>query len=236
MGRDELAGRHWVLLPGTLCTGAVFTAFLDALGVPAHARTTLEVTHPTVADHAEALRATTGPETIVCGFSLGAIVAAHLVDRLEDRLAVAQIVLFGLNPRADDPAKREGRLALARDVARHGGAAALDARLPPLCGPQPDRTRRQILSMADETAHLIEAQTALALNRPGALAALSRTRCPVTVLAGAQDRAVPVALAQEAARAAPKGRAVVLHGLGHYALLEDPHACARALAAPWPAP
>lgn len=225
MGIDRLEGRLWVLLPGTLCTGAVFDAFLNVLDVPLDARKTIEIAHPNVEDYEEAMASCVGSETIVCGFSLGAIVAAHVADRLK----AAQIVLFGLNPHADDPGKRDARLSLARDVSERGGAAALDARMPILKGPHPDRAREKILSMADETAHLIAAQTALALTRPGAMAALSRTRCRVTMLTGEQDQAVPPALAQEAARAAPRGRAVALRELGHYALLEDPVACARAL-------
>lgn len=228
MDIDPADGRPWVLLPGTLCTGAVFDGFLDALGVPRQSRIVIDLQHPGVEDYADALAGVT-PETIVCGFSLGAIVTAHLADRL----AVSQILLFGVNPRADDPAKRDGRLDLARDVAKRGGALALRDRLPPMAGPNPEAALAQVLSMADETASLINAQTVLALSRPGALAALSGASCPVTMLTGTDDNQAPLHLAQEAASAAPQGRVVPLAGLGHYALMEDPAACARALSDVW---
>lgn len=129
--------------------------------------------------------------------------------------------------------KGEGRLDLARDVVRNGGAAALGTRLGPLSGPDPVGARRLILEMAEESGNRIEAQTQLALGRPGALGALSRVGWPVTLLTGDLDKQAPVALAQEAAKAAPHGRALLLPGLGHYALVEDPTACAAAIAGAW---
>lgn len=229
MGIDPFDGRPWVLLPGTLCTGAVFDAFLDALDVPIASRHVVNLQYPNVADYADILANTATPDAIICGFSLGAIAAAHLADRLD----AAEFVLFGLNPRADDPAKRCGRLELARDVAAIGGRAALAGRLPPLAGSDPDHARALVLSMADDAQHFIEAQTALALDRPGALSALAGARCPVKLLTGTDDNQAPLSLAHEAASAAPNGRVVPLEGLGHYALVEDPTSCARALSDVW---
>ena len=83
--------------------------------------------------------------------------------------------------------------------------------------------------MADETAENIAAQTELALGRPGALDALSRTTLPVRLLTGTQDTTAPVALAEAAAQSAPLGRLVPLQQLGHYALVENPLACCRAV-------
>ncbi|MCU4651812.1 alpha/beta hydrolase [Roseibacterium sp. SDUM158016] len=229
MAIDPADGRPWVLVPGTLCTGAVFGPFLDALGVPPGARHTVDLRHPEIGDYLGPLTALGDPRAIICGFSLGAIVAAHLADRIE----AAECLFFGLTPRADDPAKRDGRLALAADVARLGGAAALGPRLGALAGPDPEAARARILAMADETAGCIEAQTRLALERPGALPALARAAIPVTILTGTDDVQAPLALAREAAEAAARGRVVPLTGLGHYALVEDPASCARAVAEAW---
>lgn len=229
MAIDRSDGRPWVLLPGTLCTGAVFDAFLDALGVPLASRKVVDLQYPRVEDYADILAGSVTPDTIICGFSLGAIAAAHLADRLD----AAELVLFGLNPHADDPAKHDGRLDLARDVAMLGGQEALASRLPPLAGPHPEQARALVLSMADAAQQFIEAQTALALNRPGALPALAGARCPVTMVTGTDDNQAPLTLAQDAASAAPNGCVVALNGLGHYALVEDPIACARALSEVW---
>ena len=218
--------RPWILLPGTLCTGVVFDPFLNALGVPVSARHVIELDSPRVEDFLARLERFTTEQAVICGFSLGAIVAGHLVDRI----TAAECLLFGLNPRADDPAKQQDRLALAASVDRMGGAAALAPLLGTFAGPDPVGVRARVLEMAEGTAQHIHAQTQLALNRPGALGALDRAKMPVTALTGTLDTHAPLPLAQQAAAAAPLGRVVALEGLGHYALLEDPAACARAVA------
>lgn len=225
MGIEDLRARPWVLLPGTLCTAAIFDPFLDALGVSPARRHAIPLTRPTVEDYLpDLLERAEG--AVVCGFSLGAIVAAHLADRLP----AARMILFGVNPHADDPAKAPGRDALAADVRGQGGRAALDPRLPSLLGPDPLATRTAILDMAVASEADIDAQTALALGRPGALAALARAPMPVLTLTGTEDGQAPPDLGRAAAQAAPRGTFRALPGLGHYALAEDPAACARAVA------
>lgn len=222
MATDDLAGENWVLLPGTLCSGAVFDPFLDALGVPPPRRHVIPLTRPSVGDYLPDMRGV-AEGAVICGFSLGAIVAAHLADRLP----AARMILFGLNPHADDPAKAPGRTALAADVAGQGGRAALAPRLPPLGGADPEATRATLLEMAEACGVDIDAQTTLALTRPGALPALSRAAMPVLTLTGSDDRQAPAELGRAAAQAAPRGSFRPLPGLGHYALVEDPVACAR---------
>jgi len=228
MATELASERPWILLPGTLCSGAVFGPFLDALGVPDALRHTVALRHASIDDYLPDLKATCVPGAILCGFSLGAIVAAHLADRLP----ISEVILFALNPHADPPKKRPERLALARDVVAMGGAAALAPRLSELAGKNPVQARTTLLSMADQTAGDIAAQTELASSRPGALGSLSRTMVPVTFLTGTCDTMTPLDLAQQAARAAPNSRVIALHGLGHFALLEDPDRCSRAMTQP----
>lgn len=221
MATDGLSNRPWLLLPGTLCTGAVFDGFLDAVGVADSARTYMTLDRPSIKDYRPDFDALTH-DTIVCGFSLGAIVAAHFARSITaDRL-----ILFGLNPYADDPAKAPSRLALAQEATERGGAAALKTRLSDVFGPEPDATRAAICQMAEETAPFIGAQTQLALNRPGALPALSEAAMPVLAATGTRDQSAPPAQGQAAAQCAPKGQFRALDGLGHFALLEDPNTCA----------
>lgn len=222
MATDGLSNRPWLLLPGTLCTGAVFDGFLEALGVALSARTYVTLDRPLIDDYRVDFEGL-AEGTIVCGFSLGAIVAAHFAGSL----VVDRLILFGLNPYADDPAKAPSRHALAQDVTAKGGAAALRPRLSDVYGPDPDITRAAICKMADETAPLIGAQTRLALSRPGALPALERSAMPVLAATGTRDQAAPIAQGQAAAQSAPNGQFHPLDGLGHFALMEKPDACAK---------
>lgn len=224
MATDDLRDRDWVLLPGTLCTEAVFDGFLDVLGVPSQRRKTIPLRQGTVEAYADSV-SKHAEGAILCGFSLGAIVAAHLADRT----AARAVILFGLNPNADDPAKAAGRLAMAQDVMAVGGREALNSRLPSFSGADPEKARQVVLAMAETTSADIGAQTDLALSRPGALPALSRTQCPVLALTGSRDEMTPATLGQSAAAAAPAGLFRLLPGLGHYALIEDPDTCAQAV-------
>jgi len=249
MGIDPLREKRWILLPGTLCSADIFNGLLDALEVEKihrypiilkHARPEeyLPELHEIMNSHldtgtgsltrprpAPAPGRGLGPGTVVCGFSLGAIVAAHLADQLD----VSAVVLFGLNPNADDPAKASARLALQEAVRTEGGRAALESRLPAILGPTPGQTREHILSMADDMAGFIGEQTTLALTRPGAMKALATARCPIRLLTGSEDRSAPFELAITAANAAADGQAQVLGGLGHYAVAEDPELCCATL-------
>lgn len=225
MAIESLSTRPWILLPGTLCTGEVFTGCLDLLGVPEASRHTVLLTHGDIADYQEPLAALCTAQSIMCGFSLGAIVAAHLADQL----APAAFVLFGLNPLADDPTKREGRLRLASDTHERGGAAAMAERCGPLAGDAPEEVHRRILDMAAQMQGHIDAQTRLALSRPGATASLSAALSPVSLFVGGDDVMTPPELSRDMASIGKYCQTCVLPGLGHYALLEDPRACADAL-------
>lgn len=224
MGTSQLADRPWLLLPGTLCTHAVFDRFLDALGVNLAHRRHIRLDRPSVTDYTIDFDELS-EEAIICGFSLGAIVAAHAADRI----TAHSLILFGLNPFADDPTKADGRHSLALDVIERGGAAALKLREPEVFGPSPDKIREEIYAMAEHSASMIKAQTQLALTRPGALPALAQAKLPVISFTGSLDCSAPPQQGLAAARAAPNGRFHRLEGLGHFALLEDPIACAAAV-------
>jgi len=224
MGIEGLAGRPWLLLPGTLCTGAMFDGLMGALGVQPAQRTHVKINRPSIEDYGATFE-NLPADTIVCGFSLGAIVAAHYADRM----TAGQLVLFGVNPFADAPPQGQSRRELAADVKALGGAAALQRRPLEVHGQAPNETRSLIYAMADTSADQIDAQTTLALTRPGALPALTKATKPVFCLTGSQDTSAPVVKGLAAAQAAPNGQFHILDGLGHFALLEDPEACAVAL-------
>jgi len=224
MATDGLSQRPWLLLGGTLCTEAVFEGMLDTMQVPTSQRRYVPLNRSKIDDYAAIFRDLPN-ETIVCGFSLGAIVAAHYADRM----FAHWLILFGINPFADAPANAMNRHGLAKDVRALGGAAALAARAPEVLGPAPEQARAMIYQMADTAADMIAAHTRLALTRPGAVPALARANMPVLALTGTQDKSAPPNYGIAAAQAAPDGTFVALEGLGHFALLEDPKACATAV-------
>lgn len=219
-------GRQWHLLPGTLCTSAVFDQVLTILEVPHENRHNVEISKPKIDDYRQYFETAIAQDDIICGFSLGAIVAAHHADILPKD---ATLLLFGINPMPDDPAKADGRAALCADVNALGGRVALEKRLEAARPRMSAESFELILTMANDTAPFIEAQTQLALSRPGALPALANAQCAVNALAGQSDDQVPLDLAKKAADAAPDGRLYSLPNLMHYAILEDPIICTNAV-------
>lgn len=225
MDIEQLKKQRWILLPGTLCTAEVFDGFLNLVGVTEDHRYAVPINYAQIDEYLPVINGFMRPDDVICGFSLGAIVAAHLADRIN----ASAMLLFGLNPFADDPEKAEDRHSLAASVRREGGRAALSSRLPPILGPSPYQVTQQILCMAESTADCIDEQTALALNRPGALPALADSCCSIHLLTGSKDASAPFAYAQAAAEVAPHAQAHAIEGLGHYALLENPQLCYQSL-------
>jgi pimeloyl-ACP methyl ester carboxylesterase len=221
---EGLTARPWVLLPGTLCTGAAFDGMLDCLGVPTDLRTTLPVREARVDAYGPALEAVPD-HAVICGFSLGSVIAAHHANRLR----CARLILFACTHLSDDPAKADGRRAFATQVAESGGAAALAPSLTALKGPDPAGARAIILDMADQTAGDVAAQTDLSIGRPGAATELSACRVPVWFLTGTEDQQTPPDIARAAAEITVGGVFRSIDGTGHYALIENPRACADAI-------
>lgn len=218
---------HWWLLPGTLCTADVFRPVLDILKVPPQDCRTVMLDRPSVEDYAGDLAAVE-PQDIVLGFSLGAILAAHHVDRIRARA----VVLLAANPFADMPEKCAARLEQLAAVSSRGARPVMSALWPAMVGPAASGNPligERIVAMAEAAAAHLPAQTELALTRPGAEPMLAATRAPVLFVTGREDKAAPY---ERAERAAGIGAhtLILIEGAGHFLPLEAPQACAEAIA------
>ncbi len=226
MATDIRSASRWILLPGTLCTADVFAPLMQALDRADEEHIVVPLDMPDISSYRKRLSQTVRKGDIVCGFSLGAIAVAHAADLLRDARA---LILIALNPRPDVAEKRPGREALRDAVYSDELAAALEAAAPTLFANPTSGLCAQIIDMAQQEARHIEAQTALALHRPGALSALRNCPAPVVFVTGEQDRQTPAELAHEAARATPRAALKIVPGLGHFGLLENPAVVAKAV-------
>lgn len=217
---------RWIMLPGTLCTGDVFAPLMQALGVDLTRQVVLALDESDASAYRARLVETMRPGDVVCGFSLGAIAVAHAANALG---AAGALVLIALNARPDTPEKRPGRERLRAAVHTGSLPETLAAAAPGLFAQPTPALIDQVIAMARDEAINIDAQTTLAITRPGALPALRKCPVPVVLVTGAKDRQAPSDLAHEAAQATPEAALRLVPGLGHFCLLEDAPAVAAAI-------
>jgi len=225
----------WLLIPGTLCTKQVFNPLRSALaglGAP------LQVCGSPICwqDCAQATAAVvegTDGDFSVLSFSLGNFVALELALRHPDRCR--GLVMIGATGRADRPENAAGRAAQLEKADRCGrGEMVRQDLLPAYFSGQQEAgaaMAHYVAQMAKETPQAdFAAQTQLAIGRPDYLARTAGIRAPALVLNGSGDRATPPDRGRELAESLANGECRDIGGAGHFALLEHPKKCARAIA------
>ncbi len=217
----------WVLVPGTLCTPEVFTPILRQLDVPPDRQRFIEVSAPRVEDYDAPLRAAISGGEIVCGFSLGAMILAHNLGALAKAKA---IVFLALNPFPDVAGNRASREAVRDRVLTGDASGWVEENWTVMSRDSGEAVQAQVISMAEDMSGNVDAQTELALSRPGAVEQLNSTTLPLVFVTGAQDKLTPPDPIRPIAETCRQGGLYVLDGLGHFALLEAPDRVAQAIA------
>lgn len=221
-----------VCLPGLLCDAGIFDPLRTALAKSVTDLRAMDLPSDDSFDSLVAqIAADLPPHSALLGMSMGSYLALALAVLVPDKMA--GLVLIGTNAAADSPraaalrgkvtawAAREGMPALAASIA--------DSMLSPARRTDAD-LRAVILQMAEATgletftAH----QTALAA-RPDQTSQLAVISCPVLVLTGSEDTITPPATGRAVAEGVSNGRFVLLDGVGHMPILEQPALVARHL-------
>ena len=167
----------------------------------------------------------------VAGHSFGGYVALALADRGPRRLA--GLGLVSSRTTADTEAAREGRRATAARVRAEGSAALLPDLAERLLAPAADPALREraasvVRASAPEAVVAGLAAMAARPDRTGILARLGR---PLLVLHGSADQLIPVTESARPLRPAFPVTRVVLAGVGHMPMWEDPARVSGAVAA-----
>jgi pimeloyl-ACP methyl ester carboxylesterase len=214
-----------VLVPGLLCTEALFARQIAALR---------DVTSITVADHtrhdsmagiARDILADAPPRFALAGLSMGVIIAHEILRQAPGR--VERLALLDGRAEldnADTQASRRSYLELARsgrfmEITR-------DHILQKLIHPARLKDAvlvQTIFDMAEATgpAAFLRQETAL-LDRDDYTALLPEIRCPTLVVVGESDAITPVPMVQRMAQAIPGARFEVIADSGHLTTLERP--------------
>lgn len=223
-----------LLLPGTLCTEAVFEAVLPELGalaphvvaVPFNRERSIDAMVDTALEHAGSL----DPLAVV-GFSMGGMVGLALAARAPER--VARLALLNSNSHADLPGRLESRTRLiaAAKNTNFGSVVERDM-LPGYLHLQRPGDRRLVVDMATQLGvEVLEAQSQALATRRDMTPRLGEISCPTLVLGSTHDVPCPPQVQVTMHQGIPGSDLVILGECGHFALIERPVSVARALVA-----
>ena len=224
-----------VLLPGLACDARLWEAQLSAL--PPALRTTVSdvhMRHDRIESMAGALLAEHSGRLVLCGASMGGMIAMEAARQAPDR--VAGLALLGTNARPETPemhALRASAIELfergeARDVIELNAGFAFH----PAQASDAALIRRYVEIVLDAgTMQLIRQNRALMM-RPDARPHLPRYHGPALVMCGEDDRLTPPECSREIARLVPHAELVWVAQCGHMLTMEKP-AFVNATLAAW---
>lgn len=215
-----------VLIPGTLCDGALWRHQVDHLG---------DIADVTVADHTrhdsmEAIARSILDEApsrfALAGLSMGGFIALEIMRQAHKR--VSRLALFDTTARADTAEQAQRRRDFVALVQR-GNFKGVTPRMLPLFV-HPERLKdesfcRTITAMGERVgAEAYLRQQNANLTRADHRPMLAAIACPTLVVCGRQDQLIPLDQSEEIARGIPNATLVVIEDCGHLPTMECPQA------------
>lgn len=220
-----------VLLPGLACDAELWRDQLSAL-MAWHPRVTqVHQRHDTIQAMAGALLAQEPGPLILCGASMGGMIAMEAARQAPRR--VAALALLGTTASPESPDIRELRQAAIALFERGEVADVVEPNM--AFAFHPDSLTRQPLRdrylgmILRAGAHQLVRQNRAVSSRPDARVHLRQLRCPVLVLCGEQDQLTPPACSRDIHDRVAGSELRVLPRCGHMLTLEQPEAVNAAL-------
>ncbi|WP_338418928.1 alpha/beta hydrolase [Thalassorhabdomicrobium marinisediminis] len=220
-----------VLLPEMMCDARVWATQLTVLSYERPVTMAPVAAGDRIEEIASGLLSVLPSKFALCGHGMGGAVALELVRRAPER--VVRLALVGTNPLSDTPqeaADREPRIVGAK--AGRLAAVLEEDVLPRFVGPGPQRgaVMAELQEMALSLGADVFARQERAMQRRrDQQATLRRITQPTLVLAGAEDKVVPLKRQEFLAELIPYAEMRVLEGIGHMAMLEAPEGTTEAL-------
>ena len=217
-----------VLLPGLACNADMWREQLPALARWHPVVTDVHTRYGSIEEMAAALLARHHGHLVLCGASLGGIVAMEAVRQAPHR--IRGLALLGTTARPEDAASRVAR-EKAIALFEHGDAAALIApnAAAALHVADDDILQRYTDTVLHAGAQQLVRQNRAVLGRRDARLHLPSVRCPTLVVCGEKDQLTPPLLSREIAGLVPGAQLVLLPRCGHMLTMEQPAAVNAAL-------
>jgi pimeloyl-ACP methyl ester carboxylesterase len=221
-----------ILIPGVLCTDALWQAQLDGLEDAARVAVTAEHTrHTDIGAIAGAILAAAPPRFALAGLSFGGYIAFEIMRRAPHR--VDRLALLDTTARPDPEERRKLRRDLIKQAQIGRFLGVTDKLLPDFI--HPDRLADTVLTDAVKEMALkvgrdgfVRQQTAV-IGRPDSRPDLPEIDCPTLVLVGRQDVLTPLAVHEEMQAAIPGSQLCVIEDSGHLPTMERPEAVNQAM-------
>ena len=217
-----------VFLPGLACDARIWLSQLAAVATRANPpRTSVSdahARHERVEAMAGAVLAEHDGPLVLCGASVGGMVAMEAARQAPDR--IAGLALFGTNPRPETPEMfrlRESAIGMfergdARELIEFNANFAFH----PAQAADKALLRRYVELVLDGGVEQLIRQNRAVMHRPDARRHLPSLRCPVLVLCGDGDRLTAPDCSQEIADLVPQAELRFLPECGHMLTMEKP--------------
>lgn len=223
-----------VFVPGLAGDRVMWRAQIEALREWEPVVTDVHMRHASIRAMAHALLAECDGRLILCGASMGGMIAMEAARQAPDR--VVGLALLGTTASPESAEMREVRENAIRLFE--------EGRLEEVIKPNvqfafhPDHAKDPTIAasylefvMRAGAQQLIRQNRAV-IERPDARIHLPQLRCPVLVMHGDTDLLVPPTHGQEIAKLVPQSQLVIVQRCGHMLTMERPSAVIAALG-PW---
>lgn len=222
-----------VLLPGLAGDAVMWEAQCAALARWQPQVTDVHMRHASIEAMAAALLDEHPGELVLCGASMGGIVAMEAARQAPQRLR--GLALLGTIAQPELPEWRQLREAAMRLFAEGRVREVIEPNVAMAFHPDQASNaalaRRYVDFVLRAGAGQLIAQNRAVIARPDARAHLPRLRCPVLVLCGDSDQLTPPEFSREIASLVPQAQLVIVPRCGHMLTMEQPEAVNAALAA-----
>lgn len=212
-----------LILPGTLCTGAMFIEQISQLQQYCNNIAVVQfTTENSLSEMAnKVITAAEGNPCAIIGFSMGGIVALE-VAKTHPQL-IAKLALVNSNCHADLPERKAARSAqIQQAISGQLVELIINTFLPNYFYEHKNTHEQLILDMATTLgADCFTAQAMALEDRPDSMSVLQSLKSDILIIGGKQDKICPAEHQQMMHDNLPRSRLALLDQCGHFSPLEQ---------------